>query len=222
MQWRPPGTPWNSTRGLAQGHASLALALSFIGTEAEVEDEFETALQLDQNIFETWYFYARHSFAQGDLPKAVRLYEQAMRVRPEDYQAPLLAAQSCEETGAPEKARAMRELGVRLAAEHLEYYPDDGRALYMGANGLVALGRVQEGLEWAARARRMRPDDSMLLYNLGCIYAMAGKAFDALECLEGAAQRGLTHRGWYENDSNLDSLRSMPRFESLVKRLPPR
>jgi TolB-like protein/Flp pilus assembly protein TadD len=205
---------------LANAHASLALALSLSGEEAEVEREFETALQLDQNLFEAWYFYARHSFAHGDLRKALRLYEQAMRVRPEDYQPPLLSAQSYEETGAPDKAREMRLRGVRLASEHLEYYPDDVRALYMGANGLVALGRVEEGLEWASRALRMRPEDPMLLYNLGCIYAMAGKPADALDCLERALDRGLTHRGWYEHDSNLDSLRGSVRFKALLARLP--
>lgn len=204
---------------LAQAHASLALALSLSGAEEEVEREFDVALQLDQNLFEPWYFYARHAFSHGDLPKALRLYEQAMRVRPEDYQSPLLSAQSYEETGAPEKARAMRLLGVRLASEHLEYYPDDVRALYMGANGLVALGRVEEGLQWASRALRMRPDDPMLLYNLGCIFALAGQPANALDCLERAVDRGLTHRGWYEHDSNLDSLRSTSRFESLLARL---
>ncbi|NWF85834.1 MAG: tetratricopeptide repeat protein [Bryobacteraceae bacterium] len=205
---------------LAQAHASLALALSLAGAEAEIENEFETALQLDPNLFEAWYFYARHAFAQGDLRKAIRLYEQAMRVRPEDYQSPLLVAQSYEETGSPERARAVRLLGVKLAAEHLEYYPGDVRALYMGANGLVSLGRVQEGLEWAARARRMRPNDSMLLYNLGCVYALAGKSTDALDCLELAVDSGLTQRGWFLHDSNLDTLRGSPRFEAILSRLP--
>lgn len=205
---------------LGQAHASLALALSLSNCGPEVEQEFETALKLDPELFEAWYFYARHSFAEGDYRKAIRLYEQAMRVRPEDYQSPLLVAQSYEETGAGETARKIRLHGVRLAAEHLDYYPDDVRALYMGANGLVALGRVEEGLEWAGRARRMRPDDSMLLYNLGCIYAMAAKPADALDCLEAAADRGLTHRGWYEHDTNLDSLRAAPRFQRLLDRLP--
>lgn len=205
---------------LGQAHASLALALSLGAERDEAQREFETALQLDPDLFEAWYFYARHSFAEGDYHKAIRLYEQAMRVRPEDYQSPLLVAQSYEETGAPEKARAIRLEGVRLAGEHLEFNPDDVRALYMGANGLVALGRIEEGLEWAARARRMRPDDSMLLYNLGCIYAMAGQAAEAIECLEAAADRGLIHRGWYEHDTNLDSLRSSQRFQRLLDRLP--
>lgn len=204
---------------LAQAHASLALSLSLAATGPEIEREFETALQLDPNLFEAWYFYARHAFARGDLPKAIRLYEQAMRVRPEDYQSPLLVAQSYEETGAPEKARSVRLQGIKLAAEHLEYFPDDVRALYMGANGLVSLGRVQEGLEWAARARRMRPNDSMLLYNLGCIYALAGKSTDALECLELAVDNGLTQRGWFVHDSNLDTLRGSPRFTALLDRL---
>lgn len=43
--------------------------------------------------------------------------------------------------------------GVGLVAERIELHPDDARALYMGANGLGALGEREKGLEWARRAR---------------------------------------------------------------------
>ena len=52
-------------------------------------------------LFEAHYFYARHAFASGQAQKALRLYEEAMRVRPEDYQAPLLAAQIYDDCGRP-------------------------------------------------------------------------------------------------------------------------
>jgi hypothetical protein len=41
--------------------------------------------------------------------------------------------------------------GVAIAEAHLKLAPDDVRATYMGANGLVALGEVERGLEWARR-----------------------------------------------------------------------
>ena len=47
--------------------------------------------------------------------------------------------------------QAARALGGDERAEaHLKAAPDDARALYMGANGLVAMGEVEKGLEWAA------------------------------------------------------------------------
>ena len=36
------------------------------------------------------------------------------------------------------------------------------------------------------------------------------------DCLEKGAKSGLTQRAWYEHDSNLDSLRKLPRFQALL------
>jgi len=66
-----------------------------------------------------------------------------------------------------------------LVEERLRLHPEDTRALYMAANGLVALGDRERGLAWARRARAVAPDDSMVLYNVGCIEALAGNADEA-------------------------------------------
>jgi TolB-like protein/cytochrome c-type biogenesis protein CcmH/NrfG len=216
---------WASQRAVqldaesAQAHASYAVALSLGGKTAEAEREFETALRLEPNHFEAHYYHARHCFAAGQQEKAVQQYEAAMRVRPEDYQSPLLVAQSYEDRGEAGRAAKSRELGIRLAEQHLSLNPDDVRAVYMAANGMVALGQTQRGIEWAERAVQMRPDDPMLLYNVGCIYSLAGELEKALDCLEKSAGSGLTQRGWYECDSNLDPLRTHPRFQALLATL---
>ena len=189
------------------------------GSMAEAEKRFEMAVRLDPDLFEAWYFYARHAFVLGDLERAVRFYEQAIRVRPDDYQSPLLVAQIYDDLGRTEDARALRIRGVALVEERLELYPDDARALYMGANGLVALGKKGQGLEWARRARKIAPDEAMLLYNLGCIYALAGEIDEALDSLEKAVALGVTQKGWYANDSNLNALRDHARFKSLMEKL---
>lgn len=203
----------------AQAQASLAVALSLGAAKAEAQAAFEKAIRLDPTLFEAWYFYARQAFAAGDMPKARTLYEEAMRVRPEDYNAPLLVAQVYQELGRPDEARTSRERGVALVEKRIDLHPDDARALYMGANGLVALGERDKGLEWARRARRIDPDDPMLLYNLGCIHALAGDQEEAIDCLERAAAGGLLQKGWYEHDGDLDPLRGHPRFRSLLERM---
>ncbi|NMD11196.1 MAG: tetratricopeptide repeat protein [Acidobacteria bacterium] len=129
-------------------------------------------------------------------------------------------AQIYEEVGRPEDARKSRLRGIELAESRLELHPDDSRALYMGANGLVALGEKERGLEWARRARALAPDDSMLLYNLGCIYSLAGDYEEAMSCLEKSIGVGrMTQKAWYEHDSNLDPLRGLPRFKELLDSL---
>lgn len=203
----------------AQAQASRGIALALFRRGEEAEKAFEAAIRLDPNLFEAHYFYARHSFVGGDLQKALRLYEQAMRVRPEDYQSPLLVGQIYDDLGRPQDARASRERGVRVAEEHLKLNPDDARAVYMAANGLTALGERERGREWAQRALAMKPDEPMVLYNVGCIYSLLGLVEDAIDCLERAARNGLIQKGWFEHDSNLDPLRTHPRFQSLLKLL---
>jgi serine/threonine protein kinase/Flp pilus assembly protein TadD len=204
---------------LAEAHASLGMCLSSAGRHAEAEAEFRAASELNPDLFEAHYFYARDSFTQGKLDQAVRAYEEASRVRPDDYQAPLLVAQIYDDLGRSAEAQASRRRGVQAAEEHLRSNERDARAWYMGANGLVAMGERDRGLEWARRALEIDPDEPMLLYNIACIYCLAGRKDEALDCLERAAVGGAAQREWLAHDSNLDSIRDEPRFQSLMARL---
>jgi TolB-like protein/Flp pilus assembly protein TadD len=204
---------------MAEAHSSLGTALSLLGRHEEAETAFDRAIALNPNLFEAHYFYARDSFSQGKLEQAIREYEEASRVRPEDYQSPLLVAQSYEDLGHADLAKMSRLRGVAIAEAHLKLTPDDARALYMGANGLVALGEVEKGLAWARRAVDMGPDDPMLLYNVACIFSLAGRTDEALDYVEASVANGMRFRGWLEHDSNLDSIRHTPRFQAVMKRL---
>jgi len=201
----------------AQAQASRGLSLSLNGSP-EAEEAFDAATRLDPRLFEAHYFRARHNFALGRLEEAARCYEAAMDARPDDYQAPLLAAQIYSDLGRPADATAARRRGIEIAERHLRLNPDDARALYLAANGLVALGDRSRGQHWAERARAARPDDPVLLYNIGCIFSMLGRVEEALDCLEKAAM-GFTQKGWYEHDSNLDAVRQHPRFQELLLKL---
>jgi TolB-like protein/Tfp pilus assembly protein PilF len=203
----------------AQAHASRALALSIADLDAEAETEFRRAIELDPQLFEAHYFWGRHAFARGQAEAAVRHYEDAMRVRPEDFQVPLLCAQVYDGLNQHEEAANARLRGIEAARQHLEFNPEDVRAIYMAANGMAVLGQTARALAWVERAIEIRPGDSMLLYNAGCIYSLCGERERALDALERAARLGLTHKGWYEHDSNLDAVRDDARFARLLASL---
>ncbi len=203
----------------AEAHASRGVACSINESYQEAEKEFETAIRLDPTLFEAYYFYARVCFAEGKLKKAIEFYEKAHSVNPQDYQSPLLVAQIYSDMGEPQKAEASRRQGIETARARLLLSPDDTRALYMGGNGLVALGEFEEGLEWANQALAIDPDEPMVLYNVGCVQCLAHRFEDALTSLEKAVKNGLTQKGWFEHDSNLDPLRRNPRFKRLIKQL---
>ena len=204
---------------LAEAHAARAVALTLFDRHHDAEAHFLSAIRLNPRLFEAWYFAARQAFGQGRSERAIELYEKAAEVRPDDYQSLLLAAQNYDDLGRHEEAAAARRRGIARAETRLELVPDDVRALYMAANGLVVLGEREKALQWADRAIRIEPDDAMVLYNVGCIYALAGEVVPAIEFLERSVVAGLAHRTWIEHDSNLYSLREHPRFKRLVETL---
>jgi adenylate cyclase len=108
---------------------------------------------------------------------------------------------------------------VHTAERHVELNPDDARALCLGAVAYMELGEPAKGLDWAERGLAVDPEDSGVLYNVACAYALGGKTEDALACLDKALRHGFGIREWLENDNALDSLRPDSRFGALLKRL---
>jgi TolB-like protein/Flp pilus assembly protein TadD len=204
---------------VAEAHASRGFAHTLRREYAEARRQFETAIRLNPKLYEAHYLFARACFQEGKVEEAVRHYQDASRVRPEDYQALLLMQSPLNSLGRHEEAKAVLRRGLQVAEKHLELNPDDARALYLSAGALVQLDERERALEWARRARAIDPQDSGLLYNVACVYSLAGLKDDALGCLDTAIQNGFGHREWVENDSDLDPLRGDPRFQALLKRL---
>ncbi len=205
--------------GRAEAHASRGLALSLSKQYDEAEQEFETAIQLNPNLFEGHYFYARALNQQGKYERAVEQYREASRVRPDDYQSAYLISSPLRHLGRHEEAAESIRAASVAFEHHLELNPDDARALCLGAAGLMSLGQQAKALEWAQRAYALDPEDSGVLYNVACVYALGDRLHDAMSCLEQAVKNGFGHREWLENDTDLDPLRSEPRFQALLSKL---
>ncbi len=203
---------------LAETHVARGLVLSLRQRYEASEEAFESAIDLDPKLFEAYYFYARNSFAKGDLETAAKLFKHASVIDPDDYQAPLLMGQIYDSLERPEAAAAVRRRGVRAAERRLRHNPEETRALYLAANALVCLGQPEQGLRWAEQAVALEPDEPMLLYNVGCIYCLAGKPERALDCLEKALGGGDAYLDWLRQDADLESLHEHPRFRALLAR----
>jgi len=204
---------------LAEAHASRGFALSLRREYEAARQEFGTAIRLNPKLFEAHYLYARACVQEGKMEDAVRHYQEAARVRPEDYQALYLVQGPLHALGRHEEAKASLMRGLQVAERHLELNPDDARALTLGAAALMQLGERERALDWAGRAYANDRDDSGVLYNIACTYALGGLRDEAIKCLHQAVDNGFGHREWLDHDTDLDSVRDDARFRELRDRI---
>jgi tetratricopeptide (TPR) repeat protein len=202
---------------LAEAHVSRGLALLMTKKYEEAHKEFETAIELNPKLFDAYYFFARACFQQGKSEEAAKLFEKACMANPEDYQAPMLLAQTYVGLGRTLEADATRQRSLRIIEKHLEFHPEDVRALYLGTAALIQASQRDRALEWTHRALAIDSEDPAVLYNVACSYAMLDMTEEAITSLEKALRQGEWYKAWAEHDSDLDSIRSHPRFQALMK-----
>jgi len=201
---------------LAEAHVAAGLGNSLSKRFEEAKREFEHALRLDPKLFEAAYHYGRARIAEGEFAEGAKLFERACALRPEDFQAPTFLARCYHGMGMDAEAEAMYRKALRLIGERLELNPDDARACQLGAVTASNVGQSEAAVEYAKRALAINPEDPLLLYNISCTYAVLGNADEALSCLESAVDKGYGQKNWLVQDSDLDSLRELPRFQNIL------
>jgi adenylate cyclase len=172
-------------------------------------------------LYEAPWYYARSLQAQGKLEEAVVFYEKAAELRVDDYQALIFASICYRTLGRIDEANVAARRGIAAAERALAINAGESRALSIGAGTLQSLGETARAEEWARRAVQSAPTDPLMLYNLGCLYAVAGKTGLALDHLERSIELGMRNRDWLMTDPDLNSLRDDPRFAALLPEAPP-
>src|SRR5206468_2757213 len=117
------------------------------------------------------------------------------------------------------EAHASRGLALSLGQQHEEAIAEFEEATALDPNSFEAHYFYARAWEWAARALAIDPDDVLIQYNVACVYSLLGdleQAFDLLEGLLPNAGYELK-RGWIKHDSDLDPLRSHPRFQKILE-----
>lgn len=206
---------------LAESHVSAGIAHCMVQDYETAEAEFEKAIELNPENFDAWYFFARSKVHEGQLGRAQKLFGRAAQVRPEDYQSVLLQSQLFHSLGDRKRETESARKGIERVRSVLELNPDDNRAYNMGAFALLRLGEREEAARWMKESLQRAPMDSIVNYNAACFYALAGDVEKSLDCLENCYLKvGGLNREWLVNDSDLDGVRSHPRFAKIVAAFP--
>ena len=206
---------------LAESHVSSGISHCMSQEYRASETEFEKAIELDPKNYEAWYFFGRAKVHEGDLERALKLFERASRVRPEDFQSVLLQAQLFTSLDRKGKAIEVTREGIKRVRAVLELNPDDNRALNMGAFALLRLGKTEEAIKWMSTSMINAPMDSIIQYNGACFFSLAGELERALDCLENCLIKvGNISREWLMHDSDLDNIRDHPRYQEIISSFP--
>ncbi|MCB1379465.1 MAG: tetratricopeptide repeat protein [Alphaproteobacteria bacterium] len=213
----------NSARALAiddmiaETHASRGLALFTCEMYDEAERELLRAMEIAPQFFDAYFNYARICYNRGDMKTAAVMFEKAIQLNPDDYECWVLVVQiykSLDRHG--DMLNACRR-GVELAKLAIEQNPENPRPLYLGAGTLAVLGEFDLARQWANRALALDPDDRLARYNIACMYCYMGELDLAMALLEDVLpQASHDLRSVALHDSDLDPLRTMPRFQALL------
>jgi adenylate cyclase len=149
----------------------------------------------------------------------VPLYETAIELRPDDYQALCLLEGALMKLGRMEQHGEVARRAMQALERQLAIDPHDGRALQLATVQAARLGLRERARELADRAVKSRPDAFATFYNVACAYAVLGDHDDALRMLDHAVRHGRGNLEWIERDPDFDTLRSDPRFEAIVNRI---
>ena len=204
---------------LAEAHSSRGIVLTQINQYNQAEKEFELAIQLNPKLFVAYYQGGRTFRVQGKHEQALRLFKKAAQVRPDDYESAIFVATAYGDLKMKTEMKKANQRALELVRKHLDLYPDDARAYYLGAIILIEEDEHQEALKWLEKAVAIAPNETKVLYNAACIYSLLGMVDMALDYFEKAVDSGYASREWIETDSDFDPIRDHPRFQEILKKL---
>ena len=92
-------------------------------------------------------------------------------------------------------------------------------ALQILGDDYTRRGKFSEGLQVDERLAQLRPDDSLVQYNLACSYALTEQFEAAVSSLEKALSLGYRDFKWLARDPDLGKLRKHPLFKKIRAQL---
>ena len=202
----------------SEGASFLVHGLGQLACEnyAAAEQAFLQAVELDPLQTRAWHYLGRTAHHAGNPDKEVDYFKQSIERDPEDWESPILVLAALKQQGNNAELQEMARLAVKRVEKHLEDFPDNQRAYYLGIGALIVLDEKERALDWAEKAYRLAPDDPATRYNLACFYAQVDEVDRSLDLLENS----VSSRSWIENDRDLDSLRDHPRYKRYIESLP--
>jgi eukaryotic-like serine/threonine-protein kinase len=156
------------------------------------------------------YFYMRR------YSEAVKMWQQAVKLSPNDEQLMTNLGDAYRWGGQKDKANATYDRAISLAYKELEVNPKSTMALAQLALCFAKKGDAAKGLDFIHRAQGINGSDVELIYDEALVENLANQPAQAIETLQQAFQKGYSP-AQAETEPELDNLRNRPDFQKLMQ-----
>ena len=180
-----------------------------------VVEKMRAALEMHPDLDGGYYLLGSALFEAGRYQEIVDIMEQAIAHAGENYNTTIPIHNALGALGKTDAQNNFTHRRVAIFEEHLKKVPEDARARVLLANAYSAIGRFEEGKREADMAMALRPGDTMILYNIACVFCLMNNAKDALVALNKARDAGYSNTPWARQDPDLALLHGDPAFEAL-------
>ncbi len=202
----------------------LAEALAARARILYAQKKYDEAIRYAQQAIErkadcpgAYNVLARAYFSSDRFQEAAALVERAVEANGDDYNMYIPLFNALHRLGDTEAANRLRHHHVRVLEQQLELVPEDVRARILLATDHADAGNEDAAIRELQIAVALRPNDSNILYNAACVYALFGRKAEALEMIKKAVAGGYSNMDWLARDPDLNCLHDEPEFQRLLE-----
>ena len=155
-------------------------------------------------------------FSASLYEEAAALTAAAVEAAGDDYNIFIPYRNALLRLGREQEASEVQDQQLKVMKRHLEAVPEDVRARILLATAYAGMGDEANAVSELRTAVALRPNDSNILYNAACAYALLQRKQDALVLLRRAKDAGFLNVDWTRRDPDLTCLFDEPEFRAIV------
>ena len=180
-----------------------------------VVDVMQSVLAKHPDLDGGYYLLGSALFESGRYQELVDIMETAIAHSGENYNTTIPISNALGSLGKKEALKNFNHRVIAIMSAHLKKVPEDARARVLLANGYAHQARYEDAKREADMAVALRPDDTMILYNIACVFCLMNNPRDAMTALKKACDVGYSATAWARQDPDLAILHGDAEFESL-------